>query len=802
MRSRLRAVAGESAILLLFLALAVVLTWPLALNLQTAVPDQGDPLLTTWIINWVGYALTHSPMSLYEAPIYYPARLVLAYSENLIGIALVALPFQLLGFAPLTVYNIVKLIGFAHAAYGGFVLARVVLGIRTRRNGATDGAHGISPTMIGALVAGIFFGFLSFKFDHLSHVQIIWSGWVPLLLAAVIAFWDKPTNARAVVLAAAFFINGLTNIHFLLFGSVALVVTVVVLTMARPTPDRAYWTRLLVALAVGGLLLLPVLIPYRMVADLYGMKRIPAEVLDGSGRWDDWLRVTGRSWLYSKVGDPALQRAERLLFPGLLVIFLTGAAALMERRGAATVSAVTGVSQNSAWLRRLDVLIVLALVASWLGTVAKRLRATVQGDVLFSLETSALAVTIAIVLIVSRVLVRFPDALGGAEGRSLRTALQSSRFPAPAWAAAVWIAIGVFGSFGLNAFFHRFLFDYVTIFQSIRAPGRWAIIAYAGLAVWAAIGTAVLVERRMGRRRNIVAAAILGIAVLEVIPTIQWEHMIVEPRPVYRWMNYERVGPVVELPIIDGNNAHFQYVLNATIHHVPIMNGTSGFEPPLHQELRTKYEKRELDGAFLDLLEKNGAAIVVVHGDRIADHGAVLTAWLREAIAADRLAPIRRFDNGVTGDYVFAFKRNVPDWLRLRDPDRDRMGRNVEENVQRFFDGAPTFNLTPFGRLESPTPYERVRGPLVVKGWALAPEGIRHVDVLLDSGTVRMRATMESRGDVSTAHPYYGATTKPGFSLTIPKRPRGVGRETDVQIEMVTNDGRKVRLADTLINWR
>jgi hypothetical protein len=801
MPSRLRAVRREVAIFLLFLALAVVLTWPLALNLRTAVPDQGDPLLTTWIIDWVGYALTHSPMSLYQAPIYYPARLVLAYSENLIGIALVALPFRLLGFAPLTIYNIVKLIGFAHAAYGGFVLARVVLGIRARRNGTPDSSDGMSAMTIGALVAGIFFGFLSFKFDHLSHVQIIWSGWLPLLLAAVIAFWDKPTNARAVALAAAFFINGLTNIHFLLFGSVALVATVIVLTMARPTLDRRYWTRLVVALGVGGLLLLPVLIPYRMVAELYGMKRVPAEVLDGSGRWDDWLRVTGRSWLYSKVGDPALQRAERLLFPGLLVIFLTGAAALMERRRVATLSALTA-PHDAPWLRRLDILIVVALLGSWLGAVAKRLRATVDGDVLFSLETSALPLTIAIVLIITRLFIRFPDALGGAEGRSLRTALQSSRFPAPDWAAAVWIAIGVFGSFGLNAFFHRFLFDYVTIFQSIRAPGRWAIIAYAGLAVWAAIGTVVLLERRLGWRRNAVAAVILGVAVLEVIPTIQWEHLVVDPRPVYRWMNYERVGPVVELPIIDGNNAHFQYVLNATIHHVPIMNGTSGFEPPLHQQLRTKYEKRELDGAFLDLLEKNGAAIVVVHGDRIADHGAVLTAWLREAIAADRLAPIRRFDNGVTGDYVFAVKRNVPDWLRLRDPDRDRMGRSVEENVQRFFDGAPTFNLAPFGRLESPTQYERLRGPLTVKGWALAPEGVRHVDVLLDSGTVRIRATPEPRGDVSTAHPYYGATTKPGFSLTIPKRPRGVARETDVQIEIVTNDGRKVRLADTLINWR
>jgi hypothetical protein len=784
MRSRLRAVGREFAIFLCFLVLAVVLTWPLAINLRTAVPDPGDPLLNAWIIDWVGYALTHSPLSLYQAPIYFPAKLPLAYSENLIGIALIALPFRLLGLGALTVYNIATLIGFAHAAYGAFVLGRMV-----------------SRSSIGGLVAGIFFGFVSFKFDHLSHIQIIWSGWIPLLLAAVIAYWHNPARVRAVALGAAFVMNGLTNVHFLLFGSVALMATIAVLAIAD-LRDRRYWIGLVTALGVGALILLPVLLPYRRVADLYGMKRIPAEVQDGSARWDDWLRATSRSWLYSKVGDPALQRPERVLFPGLLVIFLTGAAALMERRRLAGISAVDAeegaLDQKWGLLRTLDVLIVLLLIASYLGAVAKNLRTTFRGEVLFRLESSAWPLTIAIILIVMRLALRFPAVLGGEEGRSLRTALRNSRFSAATWAAAVWIAIGVLGSFGLNGFFHRFLFEHVTVFQSIRAPGRWAVITYAGLAVWAAVGTAVLVERR----RRFASVAIVALALIEVVPVIRWEQLLVDPLPVYRWMNYERVGPTVELPINDGANAPFYYLLNATVHHVRIMNGTSGFEPPIHRELRTKYEKRELDGAFLDLLERNGAAIVVVHGDRIADHGAILTGWLRQAISSDRLAPIRRFDNGVTGDYVFAVKRNVPDWLRLRDPDRDRIGRNVEDNVALFFGGAPTFNLTPFGRLESPTPYQSLRGALVVKGWALAPEGIRHVDVLLDSGTVRMRATLEDRGDVSTAHPYYGATKKPGFSLAIPKRPRGVGRETDVQIEIVTNDGRVVRLADTLINWR
>ena len=35
-----------------YLALAVAMTWPLATQLESAVPDLGDPLLNAWIIWW------------------------------------------------------------------------------------------------------------------------------------------------------------------------------------------------------------------------------------------------------------------------------------------------------------------------------------------------------------------------------------------------------------------------------------------------------------------------------------------------------------------------------------------------------------------------------------------------------------------------------------------------------------------------------------------------------------------------------------------------------------------------------
>src|SRR5439155_5274752 len=87
----------ELALFAFFLIAATVLTWPLAANLPTAVSDLGDPLLNAWILDWDCYALTHQPPHLFGAPIFYPAKYPLAYSEHLVGVALLILPFWLTG---------------------------------------------------------------------------------------------------------------------------------------------------------------------------------------------------------------------------------------------------------------------------------------------------------------------------------------------------------------------------------------------------------------------------------------------------------------------------------------------------------------------------------------------------------------------------------------------------------------------------------------------------------------------------------------------------------------------------------
>jgi hypothetical protein len=105
-------------VVLLFIALAAVMTWPLAANLDRAVAWPGDPFINTWILDWDWYATIHQPFSLFDANTFYPASKSLAYSENLYGLALLLFPLRALGISALTAYNIAMLAGYAFSGFG------------------------------------------------------------------------------------------------------------------------------------------------------------------------------------------------------------------------------------------------------------------------------------------------------------------------------------------------------------------------------------------------------------------------------------------------------------------------------------------------------------------------------------------------------------------------------------------------------------------------------------------------------------------------------------------------------------
>jgi hypothetical protein len=505
------------------------------------------------------------------------------------------------------------------------------------------------------------------------------------------------------------------------------------------------------------------------------MKRGDGESAGASATWNDWLIAPRQTAIYGRLIDEEQRHGERQLFPGALALLLAAAAIFMTPR-----RETPSLSLPPRSLRWLDFLIVALAIATYIGAVANEMHIVWRGRLLLDFGRSYVPAMLLAICIIIRLAMRFPRALS--EG-NLRTAISRSRFSFEFWAAALWIAVGVIGSLGMNTFFHAFLFHKVMPFRAIRVPARWAMIAYTGLVGWSAAGAAAF-------RRRWIVPLLLAVALIDIWPRIRWEHALVEPAPVDRWLAQSHAGPLIELPI-NRLNVLYLYLLRATTHHVPIFDGISGFEPPLHYVLR---EQPLSDSTFL-LLERNGCRFVLIRPEGFGWQLPQALAWLRRGLARGHLVFLRRFDGGTTGDWLFALSRVEKNWQRFHAP-------GPEEQLARLLDGKATYNGSTFGQLYQPKHQSEISGPMTVSGWALSPHGIREVNVLLDNGRFRVAAGLFAREDVTRLYPWYPQTPKPAFATMIPRRPRGVPEETDVQVEIIDGTGRRTLLPDVLVTWR
>ena len=114
----------ELIILVGFILATLVLTYPLSLNPATMVPDPGDPLLSAWRLHWVGHtllagmdALSH----LFDANIFYPYPLTLAYSEHFLGETLISLPLLWVTDSHLVGLNLSVMLSFVLTAYATYL---------------------------------------------------------------------------------------------------------------------------------------------------------------------------------------------------------------------------------------------------------------------------------------------------------------------------------------------------------------------------------------------------------------------------------------------------------------------------------------------------------------------------------------------------------------------------------------------------------------------------------------------------------------------------------------------------------
>jgi hypothetical protein len=236
-------------VILGYLALAVIWTWPLALGLGGSVIQKGalpvDAGQGVWNLWWARAALTGGENPFVTGYLFYPDGLNLFFQTLSLPNALSVWPV-LLWAGPVAAFNAVTLLSFALGGYWAYRVGRAL--------GASAPA---------ALLAGFVFAFTPY------HLQRVWSGpmeliaihWLALYALLLLRALARRTVGSAAAAGLALFVVTLASQYYGLYAAVYTAAHGALAALLAPRPARL--PTLAAAAGVGGVwaaLLLPSLL--------------------------------------------------------------------------------------------------------------------------------------------------------------------------------------------------------------------------------------------------------------------------------------------------------------------------------------------------------------------------------------------------------------------------------------------------------------------------------------------------------------------------------------------------------------
>ena len=564
-----------------YLLVTLVLAFPTVRDIAGSLPsDLGDPALNAWIL-WYNTTALPFTEQWWNPPIFYPAGNILAYSEHLFGISLISTPFYWLTGNAVVAYNITFLLTFPLSGLTAYVLCFEL----TQRRDAS-------------WLAGLAFAFAPYRMDHLPHVQVLASYWMPLGLFFLHRYYHVRGLRWLALFGVCTLMNGLSNGYYLLFYP-----PLILLWVLWFTPNERWWRQVgsvAAAGALGVLLLAPSLLTYLQVHEEIGLSRSPAEIRGFSADVSGLLSAPSTSavWTFTD----AMHRTEGQLFPGLTVVVLIAVALSRVKwrphRPEPGALRVVRYSVGFASVVFAGAVVVRALIGPW--------QLTLPGVRIGVYDVDK--------LLAQAVLFWFISALLSPVGVWAYRRHSPFAFYCLGTFFLFVLALGPEPHFfGLPAMAHS---TYTALawlpgYDGLRVPARFWMLAAICVSVLAGLSFARLVPSTSRRRRVILAALALGILIdgWAVWPTAK-----IPPDSAV----LDRVdGGVLELPL--GNLHHdTMSMLRAIDHRQPLVNGFSGYSPPHYGLLQYGLDQQRTE--MLDIVA--GLGIRFVRIDRTLDAGA------------------------------------------------------------------------------------------------------------------------------------------------------------------------------------
>lgn len=313
--------ALDAGVALLFVALTAAMTWPQVLHLGTWIYDNDDPLLSIWRLSWIAHILPTSPTNLFNGNIFYPESRTLAYTDSVLLQGVTAAPLLWIGISNVAVYNIVLLLSIAFSGWAMWKYAAYMTG-----------------SSAAAILAGIIFAFVPFRFDHYHHLELQATIFLPLTLLYFERAIEVGSRREAWLMMAAFAAQMYSCIYYGIFLATALApIALLRLWLATPAARIAFIRAAVPAVAAATVVVLPYAIAYGANRGSLG-DRLDSEVRLYSATWSNYVATTAENWWYGATATYG--KPERYLFPGAIAIALAAVGLITFDRRRATLAVV------------------------------------------------------------------------------------------------------------------------------------------------------------------------------------------------------------------------------------------------------------------------------------------------------------------------------------------------------------------------------------------------------------------------------------------------------------------------------
>src|SRR5688572_1458664 len=566
-----------------YLALTIVATWPLARGLGRDVPaDLGDPVFVMWVLAWDCQqllAILRGDFSrlatFFDANIFHPLPLTLAYSEHFIAQAVQVLPVWALTGNPILCYNLLYLSTFVLSGLGAYLFVREITG---------------NPR--AAFVAGVLFAFAPYRFPQSSHLQVLSSQWMPFALYGFRRFFDS-IDAQAtrggrwrplLGAVAALVAQNLSCTYYLMFFAPFVIGYVVWEIWRRRVWSRTrLWMQLVAAAALVAAVTVPFLLPYAMVQEQLQIARGRGELSMYAADVYSYATAVREQILWGSIAR-VFPKAEGDLFPGVVAVFLALIGVATWRRDA-EVSAppVTRV----AW-----VLLAISAIHLFIAGATLLYRRFVLDMGLFTMRVT----NVDRLLLRALVLVALAAVVSPGFRSQFATFLRTRGFFLLALLAAMWLSLGIAPQtlgrpLNLTGLY-QLLYSYIPGFAGLRVPARFNMITVLMLAVLGGYGATALSRWRWATPALVIVTTaffaetlvrpfpINGLGTLRDYATP--EARVYRPArapAVYRRLAQESGVVLAELPL-GQPDYDIRAMFYSTVHHARLLNGYSGFSPP------------------------------------------------------------------------------------------------------------------------------------------------------------------------------------------------------------------------------